>query len=113
MSAAFQKAAAARATSVAPITTVPICTMGVSLSRRRPGPLGKSGPGLAGGVTADQADAGTLGAAAAKSIVTSRTSIEVPGTLEPKRTVTPSSGWTRITRALPPSSSVAPDSKGR
>lgn len=49
----------------------------------------------------------------AKSIVTSRTSIEVPGTLEPNRTVTPSSGWTRMTRALPPSSSVAPDSKGR
>lgn len=50
----------------------------------------------------------------AKSIVTSRTSIEeVPGTFEPKRTVTPSSGCTRMTRAFSPSSSVAPDSKGR
>ena len=44
---------------------------------------------------------------------TSRTSIEVPGTLEPNRTVTPSSGWTRMTRAFWPSSSVCVGVNGR
>src|ERR1035441_6464487 len=39
-------------------------------------------------------------------MVTSRTSIAFPGTLEPNRMVTPSSGWTRITIAFWPSSSV-------
>ena len=48
----------------------------------------------------------------AKSIDTSRISIEVPGTFEPKRTVMPSSGWTRMTIAFWPSSSVAVWSKG-
>lgn len=48
----------------------------------------------------------------AKSIDTSRISIWVPGTLEPNRIVTPSSGWTRMTMALRPSSSVAVWSKG-
>ncbi len=38
--------------------------------------------------------------------------MEVPGTLEPNRTVMPSSGWTRITMAFWPSSSVAVVSKG-
>ena len=38
-------------------------------------------------------------------MVTSRTSICVPGTLEPKRIVAPSSGWTRITTAFWPKSS--------
>ena len=33
-------------------------------------------------------------------MLTSRISIAVPGTLEPNRSVMPSSGWTRITRAL-------------
>ena len=46
-------------------------------------------------------------------MVTSRTSIAVPGTLEPNRTVTPSSGWTRMTSAFWPSSSVAVASNGR
>ena len=36
----------------------------------------------------------------AKSMFTSRISICVPGTLAPKRSVTPSSGWIRSTRAL-------------
>ena len=49
----------------------------------------------------------------AKSIVTSRTSMWVPGTLEPNRSVTPSSGWTRMTSAFCPSSSVAVGSNGR
>ena len=38
-------------------------------------------------------------------MVTSRTSIWVPGTLEPNRIVAPSSGWTRITTAFWPKSS--------
>ena len=33
---------------------------------------------------------------------TSRTSIAVPGTFEPKRSVMPSSGWTRMTSAFWP-----------
>ena len=44
---------------------------------------------------------------------TSRTSIPLPGTLEPKRRVMPSSGCTRTTRAFWPSSSVIVESKGR
>ena len=43
----------------------------------------------------------------AKSMFTSRISIWVPGTLEPKRSVIPSSGCTRITSALWVSVSVA------
>ena len=38
-------------------------------------------------------------------MVTSRTSIWVPGTLDPNRIVAPSSGWTRITTAFWPKSS--------
>lgn len=48
-----------------------------------------------------------------KSMVTSRTSIVVPGTFEPNRSVMPSSGWTRMTRAFCPSSSVDVESNGR
>lgn len=44
--------------------------------------------------------------------MTSRISIDVPGTFDPKRTVMPSSGWTRITIAFWPSSSVAVESNG-
>ena len=44
---------------------------------------------------------------------TSRISIAVPGTLEPKRIVMPSSGWIRITSALWVSSSVAVLVNGR
>ena len=44
---------------------------------------------------------------------TSRTSIAVSGTLEPNRTVTPSSGWTRMTRAFCPSSLVSVAANGR
>ena len=44
---------------------------------------------------------------------TSLTSIEEPGTLEPKRTVTPSSGCTLITIAFSPSSWVSVALKGR
>jgi hypothetical protein len=36
-----------------------------------------------------------------------------PGTLEPNRTVTPSSGWTRMTSAFWPSSSVSVAENGR
>ena len=43
----------------------------------------------------------------AKSMVTSRISIAVPGTFDPNRTVMPSSGCTRITSAFWPRSSVA------
>ena len=46
-------------------------------------------------------------------MVTSRTSMAVPGTFEPNRTEMPSSGWTRMTSAFWPSSSVAVASKGR
>src|SRR6266571_1658584 len=46
-------------------------------------------------------------------MLTSRTSMAVPGTLEPNRTVTPSSGCTRITIAFWPSSSVSVLVKGR
>jgi hypothetical protein len=49
----------------------------------------------------------------AKSMVTSRSSIEVPGTLEPNRTVMPSSGWMRTTKAFCPSSSTAVWANGR
>jgi hypothetical protein len=41
----------------------------------------------------------------AKSIETFPISMEVPGTFEPKRTVMPSSGCTRMTIAFWPSSS--------
>ncbi len=44
---------------------------------------------------------------------TSRTSICVPGTFEPKRTVMPSSGCTRMTRAFWPRISVSSALKGR
>ena len=44
---------------------------------------------------------------------TSRTSMAEPGTLEPNRTVTPSSGWTRITSAFWPSSLVSVAENGR
>ena len=44
---------------------------------------------------------------------TSRTSMADPGTFDPKRTVTPSSGWTRITRAFWPSSLVSVAANGR
>ena len=46
-------------------------------------------------------------------MVTSRTSIWVPGTLEPNRMVTPSWGWTRITTAFWPRSAVSVERKGR
>ncbi|CFS08212.1 Uncharacterised protein [Mycobacterium tuberculosis] len=46
-------------------------------------------------------------------MLTSRTSMAVPGTLEPNRNVTPSSGCTRMTIALVPSSSVMVASNGR
>ncbi|SHW65774.1 Uncharacterised protein [Mycobacteroides abscessus subsp. abscessus] len=46
-------------------------------------------------------------------MLTSRTSMALPGTLDPNRSVTPSSGCTRITSALAPSSSVMVESKGR
>ena len=46
-------------------------------------------------------------------MLTSRTSIWLPGTLDPKRVVMPSSGWTRITNAFLPSSSVIVVSNGR
>ncbi len=45
-------------------------------------------------------------------MLTSRISIEGPGTLEPNRIVIPSSGCTRITRALWVSSSVADAANG-
>ena len=49
-----------------------------------------------------------------KSIVTSRTWTEVVfGTLEPNRTVMPSSGWMRNTKALLLSSCTAVLAKGR
>ena len=48
-----------------------------------------------------------------KSIATSRTSIIEPGTFEPNFSVTPSSGWTRITSWLWPSSSVSVWLNGR
>ena len=44
---------------------------------------------------------------------TSRISMVVPGTLEPKRTVMPSSGWTRMTMAFWVSSSVEVALNGR
>ncbi len=44
---------------------------------------------------------------------TSRTSMAEPGTLDPNLTVTPSSGWTRMTRAFCPSSSVSVAANGR
>lgn len=46
-------------------------------------------------------------------MLTSRTSIAVPGTLEPNRRVVPSSGCTRMTMALAPNSSVIVASNGR
>ena len=46
-------------------------------------------------------------------MLTSRTSIADPGTFEPNRTVTPSSGWTRMTRAFLPSSLVSVAANGR
>ena len=46
-------------------------------------------------------------------MLTSRISIAVPGTLDPKRMVMPSSGWTRITSALCVRSSVAVALNGR
>ena len=46
-------------------------------------------------------------------MLTSRISIDVPGTLEPKRMVRPSSGCTRITSAFWVSSSVAVAVNGR
>ena len=46
-------------------------------------------------------------------MLTSRTSIAWPGTLEPNRSVMPSSGCTRITSAFLPSSSVMVASNGR
>lgn len=46
-------------------------------------------------------------------MLTSRTSIRLPGTLEPNRSVMPSSGCTRMTSAFWPSSSVIVASKGR
>jgi hypothetical protein len=48
-----------------------------------------------------------------KSIETSRTSMEEPGTFEPNRSVIPSSGCTRITSWLCPSSSVSVIANGR
>ena len=48
-----------------------------------------------------------------KSIDTSRTSMVVPGTLLPKRSVTPSSGCTRTTSWFDPSSSVSVLLNGR
>ena len=48
-----------------------------------------------------------------KSMATSRTSMVVPGTFEPNRRVTPSSGCTRTTSWLEPSSSVSLTAKGR
>ena len=45
-------------------------------------------------------------------MLTSRTSM-LPGTLDPNRNVTPSSGCTRITSALAPNSSVIVASNGR
>ena len=44
---------------------------------------------------------------------TSRISMAVPGTFAPNRSVVPSSGCTRITRALRVSSSVAMAENGR
>lgn len=46
-------------------------------------------------------------------MLTSRTSMMWPGTLDPNRSVMPSSGCTRITSAFWPSSSVIVASKGR
>ncbi len=46
-------------------------------------------------------------------MLTSRISIALPGTFEPKRMVMPSSGCTRITRAFWVSSSVAVSVNGR
>ena len=46
-------------------------------------------------------------------MLTSRTSMPCPGTLDPNRNVMPSSGCTRITSALAPSSSVMVASNGR
>ena len=46
-------------------------------------------------------------------MLTSRTSIWLPGTFEPNRSVMPSSGCTRITNAFLPSSSVMVASNGR
>ena len=46
-------------------------------------------------------------------MLTSRTSIWLPGTFDPNRRVMPSSGWTRITNAFLPSSSVIVVSNGR
>ena len=46
-------------------------------------------------------------------MLTSRTSIVLPGTLEPNLSVMPSSGCTRITSAFLPSSSVMVASNGR
>ncbi len=48
-----------------------------------------------------------------KSIVMSRTSMVVPGTFEPNLSVTPSSGCTRMTSWLCPSSSTSAGSNGR
>ena len=46
-------------------------------------------------------------------MLTSRTSMLGPGTFEPNRMVMPSSGCTRITSALAPSSSVSVCENGR
>ncbi len=46
-------------------------------------------------------------------MATSRTSIAEPGTLDPNFNVTPSSGWTRTTSWLWPSSEVSVASNGR
>jgi hypothetical protein len=46
-------------------------------------------------------------------MLTSRTSMALPGTFEPKRSVMPSSGCTRMTSAFWPSSSVMVASNGR
>ena len=48
-----------------------------------------------------------------KSIAMSRTSIEVPGTLEPNLSITPSSGCTRMTSWLLPSISMSVWVNGR
>jgi len=48
-----------------------------------------------------------------KSIAMSRTSMVVPGTLEPNLITTPSSGWTRMTSWLLPSISMSAARNGR
>ena len=93
-------------------------TLGTNLSITS-GTLNASGGGTPGGSSGQvQYDnSGAFGGAANLTIssnsLANLTAVADPGTFDPNRTVTPSSGCTRITRAFLPSSLVSVASNGR